>query len=66
MYDLIKALQIFAKYTKEDAVVCEHDVIHIYVSPFIVMEQDRAELEVLSFHQDFDNECFYSYRFGSC
>lgn len=65
MEDLIKALQIFAKYTNAKyPTKCEHDELYVNtVSPDEVSEEDKAELEKLGFipYEDF---AFVSYRFG--
>ena len=46
MEDLIKALTIFSKYTKnsyhnEYPTSCDHDVLRVHVSPDFVSEYDR-------------------------
>ena len=65
MNDLIKALQIFAKYTNDDKPThCEHDEFRVYVAPDNVSQEDLVELDQLSFFPD-DSECFLSFRFGS-
>ena len=67
MDDLIKALQIFRKYTNDDYPThCEHDTLCVIVEPEKVSNQDIIDLGNLGFHVDFDNGNFYSYRFGSC
>lgn len=67
MEDLIKALQIFAKYTDTKYPTnCEHDVLMIMgVDRDDVTGDDEKELDKLSFRWDEDNECFSSDRFGS-
>lgn len=65
MDDLIKALQIFRKYgNPERPTNCEHDVLTININPEIVSEEDKQELSSLSF--DPSDDCFRSFRFGSC
>ena len=66
MEDLIKALQIFAKYEKDDVVNCDHDVLTVCVDPEKVTEADKAELEKLSFIVSGDFCSFHSFRFWSC
>lgn len=65
MNDLIKALQIFAKYTDSMyPTKCEHDILIVNcVSPDDVSEEDKVELAKLGFtpYEDF---AFVSYRFG--
>lgn len=66
MEDLIEALQIFLKYSKDKYPThCEHDQLHVNVDPNKVSEEDKKRLEELSFTPDeFDG--FKSFRFGSC
>jgi hypothetical protein len=65
MKDLIKALQIFSKYSNSDVICCEHDTLHICIDPEEVSSEDLAALEKLSFCRDGAGG-FSSYRFGSC
>ena len=64
MDDLIKALQIFRKYTNEDIIHCEHDTMNVCIDPEIVSDEDKELLAELSF--DAPDNCFESCRFGSC
>jgi hypothetical protein len=69
MKDFIKALEILLKYNPEDVHApfhCEHDKLYICagIDPSDVSEKDKATLEKLGVH--YDDEMFYSYRFGSC
>ena len=71
MEDLIKALTIFSKYTKnsyhnEYPTSCDHDVLRVHVSPEFVSEYDRQTLGSLGFSPDFEIDCFVSYKYGSC
>ena len=67
MKDLIKALEIFAKYTDEDCVHCEHDVMLVYVEEYKISLEDIQELNELSFIPSCEyEEAFASYRFGAC
>lgn len=66
MDNLIAALQIFGKYTDEAyPTYCNYDELWVRVKPCEVSEQDKAELERLSFRVDLDAEAFYSFRFGA-
>jgi DNA-binding protein YbaB len=66
MEDLIKALQIFLKYGNDrNPTNCDHDVLRVCVDPSVVSDEDKAELDALSFSPDESLDCFYSYRFGS-
>jgi len=65
MEDLIKALQIFAKYsTDKYPTICEHDILYVCVEEEMVSEEDVKELDELGFFPHEDG--FASYRFGSC
>lgn len=71
MEDLIKALTIFSKYTKnsyynEYPTSCDHDKLRVHVSPDVVSECDRKTLGSLRFFPDFELDCFVSYKYGSC
>ena len=71
MEDLIKALTIFSKYTKnsywdEYPTSCDHDILRVHVSPDFVSEYDRLTLGSLGFSPDFELDCFVSYKYGSC
>ena len=70
MEDLIKALQIFMKYLKNNnansPTNCVHDTLYIMdVDPEKVTEEDKVTLEELGFEVDEDEGVFYSFRFGS-
>ena len=65
MDDLIKAFQIFSKYT--DAFYptwCTFDTLNVDVSPIMVSDEDKAKLEELGFSAIGGG--FTSFRFGSC
>ncbi len=65
MEDLIKALQILARYDNPSRPThCEHDELFIMVDPDIVNPGDKAKLDALGFFATGDG-CFKSYRFGS-
>lgn len=67
MNDLIEALNILNKYinpSQKWPTWCEHDVFGVCVDPSIVSENDLARLNELDFIAD--DDCFISYRFGSC
>lgn len=69
MEDLIKALQIFLKYgNPKYPTHCEHDVLTICgINPIDVSEEDKAELDNLGFFisDEYGDECFQSFKFGS-
>ena len=65
MQDLIEALTIFAKYTSEDSINCEHDEFQVAVNPYDVSPEDTERLDELSFTPD-EYDGFTSRRFGSC
>ena len=69
MEDLIKALQIFLKYgNPRNPTHCEHDLLTIIgINPECVSDEDKAELEKLGFFvgDEFGEEAFHSYRYGS-
>lgn len=65
MEDLIKALQIFLKYSDTKyPTSCEHDCLYVSVKPSLVSDIDKKELETLGFDVDEDLEVFTSFRFG--
>jgi hypothetical protein len=69
MEDLIKAFQIFFKYSDNKFPThCEHDYLYVDVSPDKVSQEDKDELLKLGFFKDekFDGDGFGSFRFGSC
>jgi hypothetical protein len=67
MSDLIAALTIFLKYQNDQYPThCEHDMFSVTVNPHDVSNEDIDELDKLSFTADFDDEYFFSFRFGSC
>ena len=71
MKDLIKALEIFSKYTDAKwPTHCEHDILLITnkVKPDQVNDEDKTILEELGFFvtDEYGDEVFASFRFGSC
>jgi hypothetical protein len=71
MEDLIKALQIFAKYADlndRNPLHCSHDQLTICagVTPENVSEEDVISLDALGFFVNEQGDCFISFRFGSC
>jgi hypothetical protein len=65
MNDLVEAFQIFAKYTtSEYPTDCSNEELFVNVSPSIVLPEDVARLQELSFFQK--GEGFASFRFGGC
>lgn len=66
MDDLIKALQILRKYGNPAwPTHCEHDVMHICISPVNVSEEDIKTLDDLGVIPDEDEDGFISFKFGS-
>jgi hypothetical protein len=67
MQDLIKALQIFAKYTDAYAPLhCSYDKLTICeVSIDDMHSDDIAAVQALGFDWDEGEDCWYSFRFGS-
>jgi hypothetical protein len=69
MENLIKALQIFLKYgNPEYPTWCEHDTLHICkIDPRSVSKEDIETLENLGFryNEEYPEEGFYSFRYGS-
>ena len=69
MEDLIKALQIFLKYSNEEFPThCEHDVMMIgnIDREDIISEEDIKKLDELGFFFSEEYESFISFRYGSC
>ena len=69
MEQLIKALQIFLKYGNPTYPThCEHDYLYVSISPDLVSEEDKKELDTLGFFVDeeYGGEGFGSFRYGSC
>jgi hypothetical protein len=70
MSDLIEALQILLKYgNPKFPTHCEHDVLNVMgIPPADVSEEDKEKLEKLGFFVSvgYEEECFRSFRFGSC
>ena len=65
MEDLIKALQIFSKYTDTKFPThCEHDALYVMVDPSKVSGEDLEALEGLHFSAH-DGEIFISSWYGS-
>lgn len=66
MEDLIKALQIFLKYSnKKYPTSCEHDVLYVDVDPSIVSDKDKNTLDELGFFVYDELDCFASFKYGS-
>ncbi len=67
MKKLIEALQIFLKYGDKDYPThCEHDELTVDYKKAGMSQEDVIKLEELGFHYSDENECFYSYKYGSC
>ena len=69
MEKLIRALQILLKYGNPDYPThCEHDELTICgIDPANVSDEDKKELDKLGFFvdDDYGEECFKSFRYGS-
>ena len=67
MEGLINGLTILAGYENPSyPTYCEHDVMYVCISPKKVTQQHLDELEQLGFEVDFNEDCFYSFKYGSC
>lgn len=70
MNDLITALQIFLKYANniEYPTHCGHDCLYIHRAIKLnqVDSEDLKKLEELGFFWSEEDDCFISFRFGSC
>lgn len=67
MDKLIEALQIFLKYGNPVYPThCEHDVLYVVgITKKQVSKEDRVKLRELSFYWDKEEDCWFSYRYGS-
>jgi len=66
MKDLIKALNIFAKYSQESRPIWCHDSkMYVYVLPSKVSDEDILRLQHLGFDAYYKANCFTSDKFGS-
>lgn len=69
MDDLIAALLILRKYgNPTNPTHCNHDILTIVgIEPSKVSEEDKAKLKELGFFvgNEFGEEAFHSYKFGS-
>ena len=67
MKELIKALMILNRYGNPAYPThCEHDILIVCISPKLVTKEDCASLAEMGFLVDKEEDCFYSYRYGSC
>lgn len=67
MDDLIKALQIFRKYTDNQyPTACEHDVLYLNCDADLVSEEDKSELSKFGFIPSDEFGGFMSFKYGSC
>jgi hypothetical protein len=65
--EIIEAMQIFQKYGEiQYPFHCEHDQLTVAVDPAEVSKKDRERLQELGFEEDVEEQCFYSFRYGSC
>lgn len=66
MDDLIEALTILRKYgNPENPTYCAHDELYFCVDPTSVAPADINRLRELDVLPDFNQSCFYSFRYGS-
>lgn len=67
MTDLIKALQIFAKYLDAKyPTACDHGVLYVIdIKHEEVTAADRAMLDTLGFDWSDAESCWLSFRYGS-
>jgi len=66
MEDLLRAFQVFRKYTSyRRPTTCEHDVLYVLVKAEEVSTEDIKTLENLGFDVDENTGNFRSDRFGS-
>lgn len=70
MKDLIEALTILLKYANdtEFPIHCKHDKLFVYagIKFEYVRTDDVVKLNDLDFIWSEEDDCFISYRFGSC
>jgi DNA-binding protein YbaB len=70
MEDLIKAFNIFMKYTQvKYPTHCEHDVLYVDVNPELVSNEDKILLKKLGFIPSIEDgfeDMFLSFKYGSC
>lgn len=65
MDQLIEALTILRKYGNPTSPTwCEHDALHVCISPSNVLEEDKDKLKELGFIPTREDD-FQSFRFGS-
>lgn len=66
MENLIEALRIFVKYDNPKYPThCEHDVLYILISPTKIKDDDIKILCILGFEADLEEDCFFSFKYGS-
>jgi len=68
MGDLIEALEIFKKYKDDETPThCSHDQLAVCgIDVSVVTWPDKDRLRELSFIWSDEDDCFISFRFGSC
>jgi hypothetical protein len=70
MKDLIEALTILAKYMPVDKYApthCEHDVLMVVgIEKGVVSPEDATRLDALGFFFSDEDDCWITFRFGSC
>ena len=68
MENLIKALQIFLKYNSKETspTNCEHDIFCVMgITEEEISEEDKNELDKLTFHWNDEYDCWASFHYGS-
>lgn len=68
--DFAAALEIFRKDGRLDSISpfhCEHDVLAVMADPSLFTESEIRDLDELGFivGDEYDDDCFSSFRFGS-
>lgn len=64
--DLIKAITIMSKHPGSSSPThCEHDIMRVMADPSKFTLDEISKLEELHFHADWEEECFYSFYYGS-
>ena len=67
MEDLLEAIKIFVKYSKDKYPTnCTHDILYVAVEENLVSDEDLKRLEELGFYINVEFGGFESTRFGSC
>ena len=66
MKELIEAFNIFLNSKNvERPIHCEHDVMYVQYNPEDFSQDNIDRLKILGFTADYEEHCFYSYKYGS-